>query len=133
MTRVRRSWDITERQRSVLAAIRAHIADHGEAPQRGRSPRPSAWLAPRRRCTTCAALRRPGSFGAIGAPARGTTGPADIRRRPPHLQFPSVGRDPARIKPGIAADARVRTGSPRARPAGTRARKDDAKSNGSGG
>ncbi|MFB8000467.1 helix-turn-helix domain-containing protein [Streptomyces sp. NPDC056002] len=32
MTRVRRSWDITERQRSVLAAIRAHIADHGEAP-----------------------------------------------------------------------------------------------------
>ncbi|MCX5083421.1 MarR family transcriptional regulator [Streptomyces sp. NBC_00401] len=32
MTRVRRSWDITERQQSVLAAIRAHIADHGEAP-----------------------------------------------------------------------------------------------------
>ncbi|MFB7165411.1 MarR family transcriptional regulator [Streptomyces sp. NPDC056242] len=32
MTRVRRSWDVTERQRSVLAAIRAHIAEHGEAP-----------------------------------------------------------------------------------------------------
>ncbi|MFI9780377.1 LexA family protein [Streptomyces sp. NPDC051956] len=32
MTRVRRSWDVTERQRSVLAAIRTHIADHGEAP-----------------------------------------------------------------------------------------------------
>ncbi|MET7928300.1 helix-turn-helix domain-containing protein [Streptomyces sp. NPDC005349] len=32
MTRVRRSWEVTERQRSVLAAIRAHIADHGEAP-----------------------------------------------------------------------------------------------------
>ncbi|WP_443051665.1 hypothetical protein [Streptomyces sp. NBC_00269] len=32
MTRVRRSWDVTERQRSVLAAIRAHIANHGEAP-----------------------------------------------------------------------------------------------------
>ncbi|MFE4252517.1 hypothetical protein ACFRU3_24010 [Streptomyces sp. NPDC056910] len=32
MTRVRRSWEITERQRSVLAAIRTHIADHGEAP-----------------------------------------------------------------------------------------------------
>ncbi|MEU6657541.1 hypothetical protein [Streptomyces sp. NPDC046821] len=32
MTRVRRSWDVTERQRSILAAIRAHIADHGEAP-----------------------------------------------------------------------------------------------------
>ncbi|MFD3475926.1 winged helix-turn-helix transcriptional regulator [Streptomyces sp. NPDC058695] len=32
MTRVRRSWDITERQQSVVAAIRAPIADHGEAP-----------------------------------------------------------------------------------------------------
>jgi hypothetical protein len=32
MTRVRRSWDVTERQRSVLAVIRAHVADHGEAP-----------------------------------------------------------------------------------------------------
>lgn len=32
MTRIRRSWDVTERQRSVLAAIRTHIADHGEAP-----------------------------------------------------------------------------------------------------
>ncbi|MET8213103.1 MarR family transcriptional regulator [Streptomyces sp. NPDC005373] len=32
MTRVRRSWDVTERQWSVLAAIRTHIADHGEAP-----------------------------------------------------------------------------------------------------
>lgn len=32
MTRVRRSWEVTERQRSVLAAIRTHIADHGEAP-----------------------------------------------------------------------------------------------------
>ncbi|MFE6758196.1 winged helix-turn-helix transcriptional regulator [Streptomyces sp. NPDC057684] len=32
MTRVRRAWDVTERQRSVLAVIRVHIADHGEAP-----------------------------------------------------------------------------------------------------
>ncbi|MFF1732016.1 winged helix-turn-helix transcriptional regulator [Streptomyces sp. NPDC058247] len=32
MTRVRRSWDITKRQQSVLIAIHAHIADHGEAP-----------------------------------------------------------------------------------------------------
>ncbi|MGW3673589.1 LexA family protein [Streptomyces sp. NPDC005166] len=32
MTRVRRSWEVTERQLSVLAAIRGHIADHGEAP-----------------------------------------------------------------------------------------------------
>ncbi|MEU6657426.1 hypothetical protein [Streptomyces sp. NPDC046821] len=32
MTRVRRSWEITERQRSILVAIRAHIADRGEAP-----------------------------------------------------------------------------------------------------
>jgi repressor LexA len=28
----RRSWEITDRQRSVLACIRAHITDHGQAP-----------------------------------------------------------------------------------------------------
>ncbi|MFE4724241.1 winged helix-turn-helix transcriptional regulator [Streptomyces sp. NPDC056728] len=34
MTRVRWSWEVTvpERQRSVVAAMRAHIADRAEAP-----------------------------------------------------------------------------------------------------
>ncbi|MGW0905067.1 LexA family protein [Streptomyces sp. NPDC002853] len=30
--RTRRSWDITDRQQSVLTCIRNHIVDHGEAP-----------------------------------------------------------------------------------------------------
>lgn len=49
-----------------------------------RLPRLSAWPAPRRRCTSCAVSRRPGSFGALGRRLVGLPAQLTFRRRPPH-------------------------------------------------
>ncbi|MFF1360349.1 winged helix-turn-helix transcriptional regulator [Streptomyces sp. NPDC058297] len=68
----------------MLAASRARIADHGEAATVREVAAAVGLASPSSTLYQLRRLEEAGIVRLARAPARGTTGSADVRRRPPH-------------------------------------------------